>query len=878
MTAQTKDLLAVEVLMNIIKAEEVQKEMELMMKPHANWEEYLMPGPISIGIFGELSYIAAGQGDFVISPAPPEGGYKYLKYPNSFQASLIQVNNSGWHAFSIAHKNMDGIRLLSMSVPEQIKKAIQILFQEKDLVWDILLFNQLDSLKSIVNECSCLAKSVESKFDDAICMIGEFLDVCTSSKSQYEQRLVETRCALEDLKLRKAAVEEAQAKAEENYKETKNRVAETFDNYRKVVDGIPNEPTGTFRNIYGKQTQTRHMLAISQQEYQKSFDILKQLDKDLLDVLSEMKKCETKQSDFETTKKKLIKRVDAFNIAQNNTHRIRLLSMSIPEQIERNIQTVFQKDFTFMDDLLPGQLSVLEAVADECLSSFKKIDNWFDNTVCLIGELLEVYTSSKSQYEQGLTETRRALEDLTLRKAAAEEALAKAKEYYKEMKNRVAETFDDYRKMKDTISVADWNNVCLQFTSTLREILKGPIINQTSLLSSNDHKLLCSTHSRREIVFESKDDFIAMNDDICAQSAEMWALVDALKTVLDDEGNIDTDLLCNKKHNEIKTVWIKNKSQQLMGQITKVNECSLKTLAMEICQCTMDITDMLTQAIELGNTNKESLKKTMNVLSNAMEIFDSRSRAYNGTSAFGPMAPDMIQSQTKIQENPAFAAENLKKKINEILEMLKMSQDEYHKSFDNLIRQNKDWLDVLNEIREWEAKQNDFERAKNVLIKGLDAMGQVKEQWEKMVRFFQMIYSLTESYRNKDLTEFLLSVENISKISSYSQHLIDGFSKQALNASNMSHLVNMISETYTEVSSECLMDKVNMPGRLFSMDPSDPQFQIERVNLAEDCDNAQLAIEDRVITKKEKFEKNILVRVTKISSELKAVLPKMTEI
>ncbi|XP_026581108.1 uncharacterized protein LOC113453875 [Pseudonaja textilis] len=663
MAVQPKNALATQAVMNISKAEEVRKETEMMMKPHANWEEYLMPGPISIAILGELACIAAGQGDFAINLAPPQGGYKYMRYPDSFQASLMQVSNSGWHAFSTAHKNMDGIRLLSMSIPEQLKMIIKTLFQDDLNLIDTLLPGQLCSLKSIANECSSLAKAVDNKFNDVICLIGELLEVCTSSKSQYEQGLTETKRALEDLKLRKAAAEDAQAKAEEYYKEIKNRVTETFEDYRKAVDSIP---TG-------------------------------------------------------------------------------------------------------------------------------------------------------------------------------------------------------------------WNAVFLEFTSTIREALTFPIPNLTSWLTSKAYGSI-PTHAGSEEGCESEDDFIAMNN-ICALSAQMLALVHALETMVDDEGNIDMDLLYNKKHNEIKAEWTQKKAQQLLAKIKKERKCSMKNLAVKICKYIVDISNILIEVVESGVLNKKKLLKKMDILSKDIIIFDSRSKSCNRTSPFGPMAPNMAKSQKIVQGESTSVVKNSVLKIEQTKEILKISQEEYQKTFDNLKEQNKDLLDVLSEMRKCEIKEIDFENAKQMLVKGLDAMGRVKEQWEKMVRFFQMISNLIDSCLNKRLTEFVNSAEDLPKIPNYSHKdfVIDMIYKQAFNASNIAHLVHMISETYTEVSSKYLMDKVGSLNRLISMDPSNPQLRMERIKLANGCDEAREAIEALVIKQKQEFENSIHARVARINSELKAVLPEVPE-
>ncbi|XP_013929960.1 PREDICTED: uncharacterized protein LOC106555605 [Thamnophis sirtalis] len=368
-------------------------------------------------------------------------------------------------------------------------------------------------------------------------------------------------------------------------------------------------------------------------------------------------------------------------------------------------------------------------------------------------------------------------------------------------------------------------------------------------------------------------------NNICALSAQMLALVDALKTMVDDEGNIDMDLLHNKKHNEIKATWTKKKSQHLLEKIRKERKCSMKNLAVKICNYIIEISNILIAVVESGNINKKELLKKVDVLSDDIIIFDSRSKSCHRISPFGPMAPNMAKSQKNVQEESTSAVKNSVLKIEQTKEMLKMSQEEYQKSFDNLKQQNKDLLDVLSEMRKCETKEIDFEKAKQMLIKGLDAMGRVKEQWEKMVRFFQMISNLMDSCLNKRLTEFVKSAEDLPKIPNYSHRdfVVDMIYKQAFNASNIAHLVHMISDTYTEVSSKYLMDKVGSLSRLISMDPSDPKFRVERLKLADGCDSARKAIEDLVIKQKKEFENNIHARVAKINSELKAVLPEVPE-
>ena len=44
-------------------------------------------------------------------------------------SQIFQVANEGYEGFSLAHKNMDGIRLLTMRVPGYMKDSLEILYK-----------------------------------------------------------------------------------------------------------------------------------------------------------------------------------------------------------------------------------------------------------------------------------------------------------------------------------------------------------------------------------------------------------------------------------------------------------------------------------------------------------------------------------------------------------------------------------------------------------------------------------------------------------------------------------------------------------------------------------------------------------------------------
>uniref|UniRef100_A0A8C2ATD7 Uncharacterized protein n=1 Tax=Cyprinus carpio TaxID=7962 RepID=A0A8C2ATD7_CYPCA len=212
--------------------------------------------------------------------------------------------------------------------------------------------------------------------------------------------------------------------------------------------------------------------------------------------------------------------------------------------------------------------------------------------------------------------------------------------------------------------------------------------------------------------------------------------------------------------------------------------------------------------------------------------------------------------------------------IEQIIAQLNSKRQTYEKCVENLENNQKELTEILVTMRNCELKEIDFKTTIEMLIKGMDAMGRVKEQWEKMVHFFQMVSNIVKTSLSKTLTNFVSTSEKIQALS-YDGKL---FSKdllyfQAFQISNITCLVHMISATYTDVSSKYLMDRVSSLGKLMAMDKSKPEFEHERKLLQNSCDEAQKGILNLVLKNKLEFDRKSTARLERIDRELLAILP-----
>uniref|UniRef100_A0A3B3I2C0 Uncharacterized protein n=1 Tax=Oryzias latipes TaxID=8090 RepID=A0A3B3I2C0_ORYLA len=217
---------------------EMRKSTQMLMQPNANWEEFLTPSPLSIAIMGELVLFSSGP-DFSINKNPPKDGFKHIKYPESFREAVMQVCNSGWKAFNIAHKNMDQIRIHTASVPEHMKDAVKILYQGNDEMIEKLFPNELKSILTIADECVELADGVEQKYNDVICLIQELLEACVNAEHIYGEDLEEVTNKIKQNKLREQSARELNEKYTKAMEAMEKQVEEAEEKLKSSMNSLP---------------------------------------------------------------------------------------------------------------------------------------------------------------------------------------------------------------------------------------------------------------------------------------------------------------------------------------------------------------------------------------------------------------------------------------------------------------------------------------------------------------------------------------------------------------------------------------------------------------------------------------------------------------
>ncbi|XP_060759891.1 uncharacterized protein LOC132870269 [Neoarius graeffei] len=652
---------------SLTTAEEMRNQTKLVMQPYANWEEYLTPAPLSIAILGELVFIAS-KTDFSINKNPPKGGYQFIRYPDSFRACLMQVCNSGWRAFNEAHKNMDQIRLHTMTVPDYMKTAVKILFQGNDEVVQAHLPDQLENIRIIADDCLELANSTEKRFTDVINIIQELLEACVNAEHFYGEELDAIKKTMDEAKLRKQSSEEARNRSEKAMNAMKQELKEAHESYKEAMDSMPGGLGMIAMDFVGGLTES-------------------------------------------------------------------------------------------MTSLVNGVTAVItQPVIQACKAS-----------------------------------------------------------------TRISNTINEIKGQESAIDAVD-----------------------------------------------------AIN--IYSKSAEILKSTEQLQKFVQDN-TINWKKLYDQKRKATETVFQENQFKRIKKSLEQIPNCKAKEDAQNISDEGIAICAKLAKYAPEGKCEDAKTKKLIErirKLTESARSFDSKSKDVTKSPALTPKPPMMYKEEGKSEKMSASqrASENARFKIEQNRAQLNKTRETYEKCVENMEKNQKELTEILITLRSCEVKEIDFKTTIEMLVKGMDAMGRVKEQWEKMVRFFQMVSNIVKTSLTRTLKDFVSTSEKTQALS-YNAKLFskDLLYNQAFQASNIASLVHMISATYTDVSAKHLMDRVSSLGKLMAMDKEKPEFEFERQQLQNSCDEAQKAILRLVLKNKEEFERKSIARMEKIDKELLAILP-----
>ncbi|XP_076149451.1 uncharacterized protein LOC143133587 [Alosa pseudoharengus] len=539
---------------------------------------------------------------------------------------------------------------------------------------------------------------------------------------------------------------------------------------------------------------------------------------------------------------------DAFNKAHKHIDQIRIHTATVPNYMKEAVKILINGSDEDIETLLPLQLEQICTIADECEMMTSDVENQYTDVINLIQEMLEACMNALNHFNREELEMgKMKLEKIQTREKSSTEVTEWSKKAMEAMSKQVDEALNMYKKSMETMP-SGWDMVGMDFFEALKSLVQS-----VSMLIFAPERPDYS--AGQATAYQNTED-------------ENVDLITQMK-VYSKSGEILSAELYDQKNKCTKTTVTQSQLQRISEELEKMTESKLSQHVLLLCKRGINIcNDFATYSPEkmLNEKITKQLIKEIEDLHDDVLRFDSDSKTTLKHPAFNAIPPTMPKAESNspgLQSASQRAAENARFRIEQ-------SRNLYERSVENMKRNQKELTEFLVEMQNRKVKEIDFDTTIKMLVKGVDAMGRVKEQWQKMVGFFQMV---SNSLGNT-MDNFVQTANETKKLS-YDSKLFAKYLlyNQAFQASNIASLVHMISGTYTEVSNKYLMDKVSSLGKLMAMDKKKPEFMQERLKLQESCQEAQDGILQLVLKNKEEFERKTDARIAELESGLKAILP-----
>ncbi|CAF4117340.1 unnamed protein product [Rotaria sordida] len=212
-------------------------------------------GPTTINFLGQIMVISSKK-DFSFRASMPNATFSYVKYPDSFRATLIQLTNEVYNTFLSAHSNMNEIQLNMQQIPGHVKTALKLLATAPFPLLEKLLPLSLNNIERIGMECSNLSSITHNKFADVQLLIGEINELTGYSSGVTDQRLTETIIELNKTEAAKNSLKDKEAAIKQRYEEQAARVREAQREFNKALDKIPSGFNAIVQQAFGAVVDT----------------------------------------------------------------------------------------------------------------------------------------------------------------------------------------------------------------------------------------------------------------------------------------------------------------------------------------------------------------------------------------------------------------------------------------------------------------------------------------------------------------------------------------------------------------------------------------------------------------------------------------------
>lgn len=204
------------------------------------------------------------------------------------------------------------------------------------------------------------------------------------------------------------------------------------------------------------------------------------------------------------------------------------------------------------------------------------------------------------------------------------------------------------------------------------------------------------------------------------------------------------------------------------NRLEKVSKSQMKQKVVNLCRNAIDLSQTLLSTkprLQDSHEDNEEVNMQADMLLEEAQALLAVSHSVLGNNALPNTSPNLAKQPVHQLTNGGLvqqAFDNYRFRTETAKQMLMDSRRAYEKSCDDVAQKTKEATNLLVEMRELDLKKIDIETIRQTLIKGIRALGELREQWGKLVEFFQMLSNIVKCCLHTSLKTFTQTLGNQS--------------------------------------------------------------------------------------------------------------------
>jgi hypothetical protein len=530
----------------------------------------------------------------------------------------------------------------------------------------------------------------------------------------------------------------------------------------------------------------------------------------------------------------------AFLKAHTNMDKIRMYNSNVPSHIKDATRYLMSRKETYIINLLPISLGRIKEAADQSKELSKEIVFKFTTVMNLIEETIGAVADTKHDKKMKLKkmETNLKITEISKQYSDDETDLLKQKE------KQLTKMLGNFERRQQDIYVETSNgDECFNINLSRDRQTDGHEKQPDIFFRAGNWELTFQENSiNKDPCYEENSHHLL---DLLIQIAQFRSVYATWQESSDDQpfdfnGTIKE---LNNMYNRFQPcASVKVILAKLAEIIQKLNDVQFNDgkLKQGMCPGTEEMDDLAfivnhlrAEKIKVVTEDKSTMIKNVKLADTWMKVYEHQFKTLE----------EMIQTTKQLLSLNA-------QMIN--------------------VRRQKT-MQILNSIKILNLNRVTYEEAIRALKEALSELGQLKDDWDKLIRFFSTIAKFIEDAAKESFV-LIDAIDSLSEdISGLNVPvLVDELLGHIEKANEAAFLVHEIANMYVTVSDKYIMDRISTLDTMMSIDVNKVGLfgiQRQQVKLSEDGRKAYEGIIKMVKDDEKSVEKKILARQEEISRE-----------